>query len=87
MKKILLTAAAVAFGLANATGIAHATDVIVVDSADGVPWSWSTQAQCEADGPNVRLDNVHEDAVYNWWYCAQGDSGLWYLHNTDEPPN
>ncbi len=85
MKKTVFITAAVALGLANAAGIANATDIILVDPDNGIPWSWATQAQCEADGPGLRLADFHEDAVYKWWFCGQADDGLWYLHNTDNP--
>jgi hypothetical protein len=85
MKKSVFIAAAVVLGLANAAGIAHATDIILVNPDNGLPWSWSTQAECQADGPALRLEDFHEDAVYKWWFCSAGDDGLWYLHNTDTP--
>lgn len=84
MKKVLFAAALALGGLAGASGVAHATDFVGTDDF-GVPWSWPTQGACMADGPDMHLDNVHEDAVYKFWYCEQGDDGLWYLYNTDTP--
>ncbi|AKP61290.1 hypothetical protein [Mycobacteroides abscessus] len=66
------------------TAVAHADDVVVRD-ANGVPWSWSTEASCIKDGPDQHLANNADDAFLKYWYCLQHDDGLWYLHNTDSP--
>lgn len=68
--------------LATTTGVAHADDVIVRD-ANGVPWSWPTEASCIKDGPDQHLQNSADDAFLKYWYCLQHDDGLWYLHNTE----
>lgn len=82
--KLLLPPAVLVLGLAGSTGVAHATDILVVDPR-GVPYSWATSAQCMKDGPDVRLDDAAADIVYKYWYCQQGAGDLWYLHNTDMP--
>ncbi|MGV0635038.1 hypothetical protein ABQE69_13125 [Mycolicibacillus trivialis] len=85
MKK-LATGTAIAVGLLmGGAAVASADDVIVYDGDTGVPWSWATKAECISDGPDMHLDNVGEDEVYQYWYCLQHDDGLWYLHNSDQP--
>lgn len=68
----------------SVTAVAHADDVVVRD-ANGVPWSWSSEASCIKDGPDQHLANAADDAFLKYWYCVQHDDGLWYLHNTDSP--
>lgn len=82
--KILFTAAALVFGALSGTAIAHADDIVLSDP-NGVLWSWPTEASCMRDGPDMALDNAADEARYRYWYCAPGDDGLWYLHNTDTP--
>ncbi|QRY46704.1 hypothetical protein JVX93_07720 [Mycolicibacterium boenickei] len=78
-------AAALALGAVLATaGVAHADDMVVRD-ANGIPWSWPTEASCIKDGPDQHLQNTDDDAFLKYWYCVQHDDGLWYLHNTDSP--
>jgi hypothetical protein len=82
--KKLAAAGALAVGalLMNASGVAHADDVVVRD-ANGNPLSWSDQASCDRDGPHQHLSNAEEEHNLQYWHCELHDDGLWYLHNTD----
>jgi hypothetical protein len=84
--KRFVAAGALALGavLASVTGVAHADDVVVRD-ANGIPWSWPTEASCIKDGPDQHLENTDDDSFLKYWYCLKHDDGLWYLHNTDSP--
>ncbi|WP_081936893.1 hypothetical protein [Mycolicibacterium llatzerense] len=68
--------------LTGGIGLAHADDVVVRD-ANGIPWSWPTEASCIKDGPDQHLANSADDSFLKYWYCLQHDDSLWYLHNTD----
>lgn len=86
MLKRIAVAGALALSavFANTAGVAHADDVVVRD-ANGIPWSWPTEASCIKDGPDQHLENSDDDSFLKYWYCLQHDDGLWYLHNTDSP--
>ncbi|WP_441963565.1 hypothetical protein, partial [Mycolicibacterium houstonense] len=63
MLKKFAAAGVLALGaaLATSTGVAHADDVVVRD-ANGIPWSWPTEASCIKDGPDQHLQNSDDDA-------------------------
>lgn len=64
----LAVAGALALGAVLSTaGVAHADDVVVRD-ANGIPWSWPTEAACIKDGPDQHLQNADDDAFLKYWY-------------------
>ncbi|MDH6194850.1 hypothetical protein M2272_001479 [Mycobacterium frederiksbergense] len=88
LKRLVIASSFVLGAMLSFAGVASADDILVV-GFDGVEEFYYTQADCEADGPNVRLQI--NDQAYPYWYCRigddRGDNVHWYLYNTDIPPN
>lgn len=80
MKKAIAAGALAFAGLMGTAGTAHAVDYLETD-ANGAPWFWATEAQCQSDAPIVWNDPSF-DRAYPYWFCAPGDGG-WYLFSTD----
>ncbi|WP_368949079.1 hypothetical protein ABMK89_21545 [Mycobacteroides abscessus subsp. massiliense] len=70
---------------ASGTSTSEVVDLMAARIANGIPWSWPTEAACIKDGPDQHLQNADDDAFLKYWYCEKHDDGLWYLHNTDSP--
>lgn len=82
-KKMLGAATFALGGVFMCAGVAHADDVVMTDGDNGIPWSWATENECLTSGPDMTLTDNVADKYLKYWYCAQGDGGLWYLHNTN----
>lgn len=86
LKRFAVAGALALSAVFAATGVAGADDILVV-GYDGVEEYYLTEAECRADGPNVRLQI--NDRAYPYWYCRigddNGDTTHWYLWNSDVP--
>lgn len=79
--KALIAAATVTAAAILSAGTAQADDVILGEN--GVAYTYPSQRACLSDGPDTHLEQ--NDNFYPYYFCTQQDSGLWILHNSDQP--
>lgn len=67
----------IAAGLLALTGVMTAGVGIANADEVEVEGNYSSQAGCQADGPNVEI--THNDHLYTHWDCRYGSDGFWHV--------